>query len=113
MAQCLIISVAGRRLSLSLEAVSEIIDRGAVTRLPQLPAAIPGVIDVRGAAVPLIDTGALAGGRSRLEGRSIVVVNDGVRPIALLIDEVEGIADEADVDEAFELDLSTLLEVIA
>ena len=112
-AQLLIVRAEGHRLGLPLELVDEIVDRGAVITLPRRPAAIAGVIAVRGVAVPLLDAGALAGGEMRRDRRTIVVGRDGRRPVALLVDDVEGIVDTAEADGPELLDLRTLLERLA
>ena len=110
--QLLIVTVDGQRLGVDLGAVKEIIDRCAVTSLPRLPRAIAGVIEVRGAAIPLIDAGAIIGLPAHLDRRSIVVATDGTRPIALLVDDIEGIVDSGDAGDVAMLDLQLILEAI-
>lgn len=112
-AQLLLVSVGGRRLVLDLELVQEIVDRGTITSLPGLPAIVAGVIGVRGAAVPVIDAGALDGGEVRYDRRAVVIGTDGVRPLALLVDEVEGIVEATEGGDAEVLDLRAVFEGIA
>lgn len=112
-AQLLLVSVGGRRLGLDLDLVQEIVDRGTITSLPGLPAAVAGVIAVRGAAVPVIDAGALDGGVARYDRRGVVIGTDGVRPLALLVDEVEGIVEAGQEGDAQLLDLRLVLEELS
>lgn len=113
-AQLLIVSAGARRFGLDLDAVAEIVERVAVTSLPLLPRAVAGVVEVRGQVVPLIDLAALEGGRAPHRDRAAVVVaSDGVRPFAMLIDEVEGIVDAAESGDAAVVDLPRLFEGIA
>ncbi|WP_043647029.1 chemotaxis protein CheW, partial [Fundidesulfovibrio putealis] len=41
--------------ALDITSVREILDMTDITRIPQTPAAVRGVVNVRGAAVPVID----------------------------------------------------------
>lgn len=109
-AQLLLVRAGGRRIALGLEHVHEILDRVPVTPLPQLPEWIVGVVDVRGAPVPVVDAGALDGATARRDRRSLVLATAGARPIALLIDEVDGIVDASDETSAMMLDLDRMLE---
>lgn len=111
--QLLVVFVGGRRLGVELDLVQEIVDRGSITSLPGLPAVVAGVIGVRGAAVPVIDAGALDGGAVRHDRRVVVIGTDGVRPLALLVDEVEGIVEAAERSDAEVLDLRVVFERIA
>ncbi|WP_043647126.1 chemotaxis protein CheW, partial [Fundidesulfovibrio putealis] len=46
----------GREMfALDISTVREILDMTDITRIPQTPAAVRGVVNVRGAAVPVID----------------------------------------------------------
>ncbi len=112
-AQLLLVSAGGLRLGLDLDHVQEIVDRATITSLPRLPAAVAGVMAVRGAAVPVIDAGALDGGLARHDRRAVVIGTDGVRPLALLVDEVEGIVEAGQGGDARLLDLGVVLEGIS
>lgn len=109
----LMVVLAGQRVAIDLAAVEEILDCGVVTKLPQLPPMLAGVVDVRGRALPLLDPGAIRGDESPRTGRPMVIVTDGQRPLALLIDSVEQIIDEDDhsmAEQVTFLDLAGLLE---
>jgi purine-binding chemotaxis protein CheW len=105
----LIVSAGTHRLALDVEDVQEIIECGVVTPLPGLPAAIAGVLPIRGRAVPLIDLAAVHGDSPGHDHRNVVVTNDGARPLALLVDTVEQITEDAEL-EIMLLDPRTLLE---
>lgn len=93
----LLVAAGAHRLALAVEDVQEIIERGVVTLLPGLPAAMAGVVAIRGRAVPLIDVAAAVHGDApRYDRRSVIIAGDGVRPLALLVDAVEQIAEEVD-----------------
>ena len=111
-AQALLITAGGRRIALGLEHVQEILDRAPVTTLPQLPEWIVGVADIRGVAVPVVDAGALDGAKVCRDRRSLVLAMAGCRPVALLIDEVEGIVDVSEEIAALTLDLRRVFEGI-
>ena len=115
--QLLLFSAAGQRASVELDLVTEIVDRGVVVTLPHLPRAMAGVIPFRGVAVPLIDVGANGSLASAIEPatrgpRTIIVANDGARPVALLVDEVEGVVDAGECGGVVPFDLRGWLERI-
>jgi purine-binding chemotaxis protein CheW len=86
----LVFDVAAQRFALPLPNVREVLRAVAITRLPDAPAVIEGVIDVRGSLVPVMDLRARVGLPRRpleLEDRLIVVESDG-RTLALRVDRV-------------------------
>lgn len=108
-AQLLIVSAGAYRLALPVASVIEIVERGAVTPLPGLPPAMAGVISSRGRAIPLIDVAAARGDEPCLDRRCVIIAMAGARPVALLVDLAEEIADDGSV-EVMLLDPATLLE---
>jgi purine-binding chemotaxis protein CheW len=73
--------VSGRVYALDVAQVREIVRCQEITPLPRAPELIDGVIDLRGAVVPVLDLGrALGGERGELTSRSRVVVleSDGL-----------------------------------
>jgi chemotaxis signal transduction protein len=111
--QVLVVSAGGRRLALDLALVAEIVEARAITTLPRLPRAFAGVIDVRGSAVPVLWA---AGEPPATEARRpIVIGTDGLRPLAMVVDRVDGIVDADDGDTAAGaeiLDPAALLEAV-
>jgi purine-binding chemotaxis protein CheW len=59
--QYLTFQVAGQEYALAIKKVREIVEYGALTKVPRTPAAIRGVINLRGNVVPVIDLALLFG----------------------------------------------------
>lgn len=89
----LVLCLDEQRYGLRLSAVERVIRVVAVTPLPSAPEIVLGVIDVRGALVPVVDVRR----RFRLPPREtelsdqIVLANTARRRVALLVDRVEGV----------------------
>jgi purine-binding chemotaxis protein CheW len=67
--------VSGRVYAVDVAYVREVVRWQAVTPLPMAPALIEGVIDLRGAVVPVVDLGrALGGDRVTIGNRTRIVV---------------------------------------
>lgn len=100
-------SVGGKALAIDAASVSEVVRRPPVTRVPQAPAALAGVANVRGRVLPVINLADLlqAPGAAEDGGRLIVV--ERPEPMALAVDAVKALG--ADADGASRLDLDTLL----
>lgn len=74
-AQYLSFFVAGEEYGIEILRVREIIEWGTVTRVPGAPASIRGVINLRGAVVPVVDLAVKLGlPASAVSRRSCVVV---------------------------------------
>ncbi len=91
--------VAGRIYALDVAQLREVVRFQPVTPLPGAPALIEGVIDLRGAIVPVLDLGrVLCGEPVRREARARIVVAelDGL-VVGLIVDSAAGVvAIEAD-----------------
>jgi len=73
--QLLTFLLAGDSYAVGILRVREIIEYDAVTRVPNVPASIRGVINLRGAVVPVVDLAVRFGlGESRLTKRSCVII---------------------------------------
>lgn len=73
--QYLIFTLNGDVYAIEIMCIREIIEYGLVTEVPMMPDAIRGVINLRGAVVPLIDLSARFGrGRSTTGRRSCSVI---------------------------------------
>lgn len=85
----------GSVLGVDAHAVEAIVERSELTPIPCAPAHVPGLIAVRGDAVPVLDLGTFFG----LEGESadadrdprVVVVRSSRYRVGLLCDAVRGI----------------------
>lgn len=80
------------------EAVAEIIRAVAVTPLPNAPAVIEGIIDLRGRIAPVFDVRRRFGRASRPVAASdqFIIVRASARLVALHVDRVLDLSDVAD-----------------
>jgi purine-binding chemotaxis protein CheW len=72
--QYLTFSLGGEIFALGILNVKEIIEYGHLTEIPMMPAFIRGVINLRGAVVPVIDLSARFGGKSTTVARRTCIV---------------------------------------
>jgi len=86
----------GREMfALDITSVREILDMTDITRIPQTPAAVRGVVNVRGAAVPVIDLRLRFGMEEaqRTVNTRIIIVeipsSDGVTVLGAIADSVK------------------------
>lgn len=106
-ARVLVFEVGALRLSLPLTSVREVVVPGPLSRVPRAPAAVLGIMNLRGRVVAVVDLlhalpGELAegahGGRAplppgaALDGGRILLLERGRREIGLLVRQVVGIA---------------------
>jgi len=73
-AQYLTFSLAGEMFAVGILNVKEIIEFGHLTEVPMMPAFIRGVINLRGAVVPVIDLAARFGGKPTEVARRTCIV---------------------------------------
>jgi purine-binding chemotaxis protein CheW len=85
--------VGGRMYALDVSYVKEVVRWQPVTPLPNAPALIEGVIDLRGAVVPVVDLGRALGGDS---------VKPGIRA-RIVVTEVDGLVMGLAVEAAVEV----------
>ena len=92
--QYLTFVLGGEMFAIGILNVKEIIEYGQLTEIPMMPAFIRGVINLRGAVVPVIDLAARFGKTQSLIGkRSCIVIvevreNELRHDIGLLVDAV-------------------------
>ena len=92
--QYLTFLLGGEMFAVGILNVKEIIEYGNVTEIPMMPAFIRGVINLRGAVVPVIDLAARFGGAQSTAGKRscivIVEVSEGEfrHDIGILVDAV-------------------------
>jgi purine-binding chemotaxis protein CheW len=99
--QVLRLALGEHRYAVGIEHVREILKVTQLTALPLMPPFVRGVMNLRGAVVPVIDLGARLGlGEATLQRRSCVVIVEVLTPaeprsqtLGLLVDAVHEVAD--------------------
>lgn len=97
--QCLTFLLGAEMFALDIDKVREIIQHGAVTRVPLMPGFLSGVMNLRGAVVPVIDVQARFGRAPSPVGKKtcIVVYDLAVggqhTPLGLRVDAVSEVID--------------------
>ena len=92
--QYLTFTLAQELFAVDIHAVREIIEYGHLTSVPMMPPSILGVINLRGAVVPVIDLGLRFGGHATVIGsRTCIVIleiasGDSLRVIGMVVDAV-------------------------
>lgn len=107
----------GQTFAVAVMRVREILDTQPLTRLPNAPHDILGVIDVRGESIPIVDLTARLGMGSAVEGpdtRMIVFEiergGEGPRPVGVLADRVRDVCriEPADIEAAPDLGVANI-----
>ena len=97
--QYLSFRLGAETFGLGILAVREIIEYGGMTDVPMMPLCVRGVINLRGAVVPVLDLAARFGRAPATIGRRscIVIVESGLPPeqqvLGLLVDAVNAVLD--------------------
>ncbi|MEB2186966.1 chemotaxis protein CheW [Xanthomonas campestris pv. campestris] len=103
-AQYLTFQLDGETFATSILGIREIIQYRAPTPVPSMPACVRGVINLRGAVVPVVDLQARLGrADSRIGKRSCIVIlateqAQGPQVIGVLVDAVNAVIELADHD---------------
>ncbi|WP_296942792.1 chemotaxis protein CheW [uncultured Massilia sp.] len=98
-AQYLTFMLGGEAFGIGIMAVKEIIEFGSITEVPMMPPSIRGVINLRGAVVPVMDLAARFGRPPAVPGKRtcIVIVEleaDGERQVTgVVVDAVSAVLD--------------------
>ena len=93
-AQYLTFQLSGEMYAVGILNVKEIIEYGQLTEIPMMPAFIRGVINLRGAVVPVVDLAARFGGKiSDVQRRTCIVIveitqDDAKHDIGIMVDAV-------------------------
>ncbi len=106
--QYLIFSLANELFAVGTLRVREIIEYGNITAVPMMPSYIRGVINLRGAVVPVIDLNAGFGrARTDISRRTCVVIlevqaDEDTHVLGIVVDAVSAVRqiDSADVEPA-------------
>ena len=103
-AQYLTFMLAGEMFAIGILAIKEIIEYGSLTPVPMMPASVRGVINLRGAVVPVMDLLARFGKPpSPVTKRSCIVIvevahGDERQVIGVAVDAVSEVLDIAPAD---------------
>ncbi|MDK2777802.1 MAG: chemotaxis protein CheW [Pseudomonadota bacterium] len=107
--QYLTFMLGGETFAIGILAIKEIIEYGNLTEVPRMPEFIRGVINLRGAVVPVIDLSARFGKRATQVARRTCIVilevdnGDGdTQDIGILVDAVNEVLEipESDIEPA-------------
>ena len=99
--QYLTFMLGGESFGIGIMAVKEIIEFGGITEVPMMPDSIRGVINLRGAVVPVMDLSArFERGPSAIGKRSCIVIvevdgGDGKQVLGMLVDAVNAVVEIA------------------
>jgi len=109
--QYLTFTLGGEMFAVGILNVKEIIEYGNLTEIPMMPAFIRGVINLRGAVVPVVDLAARFGGKaSEVQRRTCIVIvevaqEDAKHDIGIMVDAVSEVleipADEIEPPPSF------------
>jgi purine-binding chemotaxis protein CheW len=103
-AQYLTFQLGGEMFAIGILHIKEILEYGNLTTVPMMPAFIRGVINLRGAVVPVVDLSARFGRKTaEATRRSCIViieveVESGVQDIGLMVDAVSAVLEIAGSD---------------
>lgn len=104
----LIFTLSGESFAIDIVRVREITEYGSVTEVPMMPGAVRGIINLRGAVVPVIDLAARFGrGRTRAGRRTCIVIlevelegDDAVQVMGIVVDAVNEVLEIPGADIA-------------
>ena len=99
--QYLTFTLGGEMYAVGILNVKEIIEYGSLTEIPMMPPFIRGVINLRGAVVPVVDLAARFGGApSGIQRRTCIVIleipqeeGQGHQDIGVMVDAVSEVLD--------------------
>ena len=97
--QYLTFVLGGETFAIAILCIKEIIEYGKLTGVPMMPAFIRGVINLRGAVVPVIDLQARFGRKSVAVGRRTCIViveiaaGDETQVVGVLVDQVNEVVE--------------------
>ena len=103
-AQYLTFLLSGEMYAVGILNVKEIIEYGQLTEIPMMPAFIRGVINLRGAVVPVIDLAARFGGHQTESSRRTCIViielsnGDEHHDIGVVVDAVSEVLEVSSAD---------------
>jgi purine-binding chemotaxis protein CheW len=97
--QYLIFMLGGETYAMGILAIKEIIEYGNLTEVPRMPPFIRGVINLRGAVVPVIDLSSRFGKQAtKITRRTCIVIievaaGDETQDVGVMVDAVNAVLD--------------------
>ncbi|MBC7950657.1 MAG: chemotaxis protein CheW [Rhodospirillaceae bacterium] len=93
-----IFRMGGQAFAIAVEAVSEVVPFAWLSKPPRMPAFVQGILNLGGAAVPVLRLDRLLGMPSVTIGldSSILIMKTGGAPLGLLVEHVDGVVPAAD-----------------
>jgi purine-binding chemotaxis protein CheW len=90
----LFVRIGGVAAAFELRSVREVVPAAALTPVPEAPAWVLGLLNIRGATVPVVDIGSRLEGRpARLRVNDLIVVASGkLGAVGLVVNEVDTVA---------------------
>lgn len=104
--------VADRFVRIPIRSILEVMDPAAVTQLPGSPPAVRGITSYRGSPATVVDLGIAMGHRQEEAGERLIVLRWRTHLLALRVDRVRTVTDDAGSSPAEEMDLDGILEQI-
>ncbi|MCP5162332.1 MAG: purine-binding chemotaxis protein CheW [Hahellaceae bacterium] len=106
--QVLVFTLDGENYAIDILHIREIIEYGVMTEVPMMPDTVRGVINLRGAVVPVIDLSARFGGKRTQTGRRTCIIiveveyQNRLQILGVMVDAVNEVMDidEADIEPA-------------
>lgn len=92
--QYLMFNLRDASYAVPIESIREVVELHGLTRMPLAPAVVPGVLNLRGAVIPVVDLSVRIGGPPSEIGRRTCViivemgVDDGLQALGLIVDAV-------------------------
>ena len=77
-----------------IASIREVVEFHGLTRIPLAPAVVPGVLNLRGSVIPVVDLSVRIGGPTTAVGRRTCViivemrVEEGLQPLGVIVDAV-------------------------
>jgi purine-binding chemotaxis protein CheW len=106
------VRLGGEQYALAVEHVAEVVELEHVTPVPGAPASLPGVCNLRGEVVSVIDLAAVLGLPRDRRPERMLVTTDGGRRAGLAIDEVLDVAPLPDTSSAHGIRYITATAVV-
>jgi len=95
----IVVAAVGRELlGIPVQWVVKTLKRLPIARLPGLPPYLPGVIQLQGEPICVVDLAPLLGIREAQDKTMLIVVERQAQPLALLVDELQEIRDLVQLD---------------